>query len=209
MKENPRRSPEHYAVGKFSNPKRIFFFQSPQRAVLDLGDKMIRVKVDNASALAALQRINAGTIRSRLTGAVQQTLQDARAEGSRRVQARFVRDFATDKMKVRVRGLRGSLSVSDRRHSLTKFIVNPSTRPPHNPSGGLKVTVRRGEVETLPHAFIGRGQVFERIGRARKPIKRWTGPSGANELGSKHIAPQIEARIGQHIQQEIERAIML
>lgn len=170
---------------------------------------MIQIKVDNASALAALQRINGGSIRSRLTAAVNQTLQDARAEGSRRVQARFVRDFASDKMKLKVSGLRGSLSVSDRRHSLTKFIVNPSTRPPHNPPGGLRVTVRCGEVETLPHAFIGRGQVFERIGRPRKPIRRWTGPSGAQELGSRHIAPQIENRIGQHIQRELERAIMI
>ena len=170
---------------------------------------MIQVKVDNAQALAALQRINVGTIRSRLTSAVSRTLQDARAEGSRRVQARFVRDFASDKMKLKVSGLRGSLSVSDRRHSLTKFVVNPSTRPPHNPPGGLRVTVRRGEVETLPHAFIGRGQVFERIGRARKPLKRWTGPAGSQELGSKHIAPQIENRIGQHIQRELERAIAL
>lgn len=170
---------------------------------------MIQVKVDNAQALAALQRINVGTIRSRLTSAVSRTLQDARAEGSRRVQARFVRDFASDKMKLKASGLRGILSVSDRRHSLTKFVVNPSTRPPHNPPGGLKVTVRRGEVETLPHAFIGRGQVFERIGRARKPLKRWTGPAGSQELGSKHIAPQIENRIGQHIQRELERAIAL
>ena len=170
---------------------------------------MIQVKVDNAAALAALQKINADSIRSRLAGAVQKTLQDAKAEGSKRVKARFVRDFATDKMKLKVSGLRGSLSVSDRRHSLTKFIVNPNTRPPHNPPGGLRVTVRRGEVETLPHAFIGRGQVFERVGRPRKPIRRWTGPSGAQELGSKKIAPQIENRIGQHIQQEIEKAIAL
>ena len=167
---------------------------------------MIRVKVDNAAARAALQSINVGSIRSRLTSAVQKTLNDAKSEGSRRVRARFVRDFATDKMKLKVSGLRGSLSVSDRRHSLTKFIVNPNTRPPHNPAGGIRVTVRRGEVETLPHAFIGRGQVFERVGRPRKPIRRLLGPGGANELGSKKIAPQIEQRIGQHIQQELERS---
>ena len=131
---------------------------------------MLQVRVDNASALAALQRISVGTIRSRLTGAVQQTLQDAKSEGSRRVQARFVRDFATDKMKVKVSGLRGSLSVSDRRHSLTQFVVNPNTRPPHNPPGGIRATVRRGEVEVLPHAFIGKGQVFERVGRPRLPL---------------------------------------
>ena len=170
---------------------------------------MIQVKVDNASALAALQKINVGSIRSRLTGAVQRTLQDAKSEGSRRVRARFVRDFATDKMKLTIRSLRGRLSVADKRHSLSDFYVFPNTRPPHNPIGGLSVYVRRAFLEKLPHAFIGRNLVFERAGRARKPIRRWTGPSGAQELGSKHIAPQIENRIGQHIQQEIERAIAL
>lgn len=170
---------------------------------------MIQVKVDSAQALAALQKINVGAIRGRLTGAVRKTLDEARREGTRRVRARFVKDFASPKMRVRVSGLRGSLSVKDKGHGLTKFRVVPSTRPPHNPAGGLQVWVKRSAVEVLPHAFIGRGQVWEREGKPRLPIRRLTGPSGAGELNSRVIAPQIENLIGRRIQQEMERAIAL
>lgn len=164
---------------------------------------MIEIRVDAAQALTALQRANIGGMRSRIESAVSRTLEDARAEATRRVNARFVRDYATPVMKVKASGLNGTLSATDRRHSLTSFIVNPSTRPPHNPPGGLHVKVRRADNERLPRAFIGRGQAFERVGRARTPLRRLTGPSGSQELGSKHIAPQLESRIARRIEQEL------
>lgn len=167
---------------------------------------MIQVKVDNRAALAALSALNPARIRSRLQGAVQSTLQDAKSFATAKLNARYVRpDFATSNMQLKAAGLNGTLSVSDRRHSLTQFVVNPNTRPPHNPPGGLRIKVRRADNETLPHAFIGRGQAFERAGRSRLPLRRLTGPSGSQMLGSKHIAPQVEQRIAQHIQSELGR----
>ena len=167
---------------------------------------MIQVKVDNRAALVALNAINPARIRSRLQGAVKNTLADAKSFAAQKLNARYVRpDFATNNMKLKASGLNGSLSVSDKRHGLTQFIVNPNSRPPHNPPGGLHVKVRRADNESLPHAFIGRGQAFERVGKSRLPLRRLTGPSGSQMLGSKHIAPQVEARIAQHIQSELER----
>lgn len=167
---------------------------------------MIQVKVDNKAALAALAAINPARIRSRLKGAVRKTLDDAKSFATAKLNARYVRpDFATSNMKLKVAGLNGSLSVSDKRHGLTQFVVNPNTRPPHNPPGGLNVKVRRADNERLPHAFIGRGQAFERVGKSRLPLRRLTGPSGSQMLGSKHIAPQVESRIAQHIQSELGR----
>ena len=164
------------------------------------------VRVDARAALAALQALNPARIRSRLQGAVQKTLTDAKNLATQKLNARYTRpDFATNKMKLKASGLNGSLSVSDKRHGLTQYVVNPNTRPPHNPAGGLHVKVRRADNETLPHAFIGRGQAFERVGKSRLPLRRLTGPSGAQMLGSKHIAPQVEARIAHKIQSELER----
>ena len=165
---------------------------------------MIQVKVDNRAALAALGAINPARIKSRLQGAVRKTLDDAKSFATAKLNARYVRpDFATSNMKLKVGGLNGSLSVSDRRHGLTQFVVNPNSRPPHRPPGGLHVKVRRADNEQMPHAFIGRGQAFERVGKSRLPLRRLTGPSGAQMLGSKHIAPQVESRIAQHIQSEL------
>lgn len=167
---------------------------------------MIQISVDNRAALAALNAINPARIRSRLQGAVRKTLDDAKSFATQKLNARYVRpDFATSNMKLKVAGLNGSLSVSDKRHGLTQFVVNPNTRPPNNPVGGLHVKVRRADNETLPHAFIGRGQAFERVGKNRLPLRRLTGPSGSQMLGSKHIAPQVESRIAQHIQSELGR----
>lgn len=170
---------------------------------------MITVKVDNASALAGLNKINPAQIRSRLQGAVQRTLTQARAEATARVNARFTRDYATPVMKVTASGLRGKLSAKDRRHSLATFLHKPASRPPHKPPGGITAYVRRGVAENYSHAFIGRGQIFERVGRSRLPLKRHLGAGGANELGSRHVAPQVERLIGQRIEQELERAITL
>lgn len=167
---------------------------------------MIQVTVDNRAALAALQALNPARIRSRLQGAVRKTLDDAKSFATAKLNARYTRpDFATSNMKLKVAGLNGSLSVSDKRHGLTQYVVNPNTRPPHNPPGGLTAKVRRADNERLPHAFIGRGQAFERVGKSRLPLRRLTGPSGAQMLGSKHIAPQVESRIAQHIQSELGR----
>ena len=164
------------------------------------------IHVNNRAALAALQAINPARIRSSLQGAVQSTLQDAKSFATAKLNARYVRpDFATNNMQLKTAGLNGSLFVSDKRHGLTQFIVNPHSRPPNNPAGGLRVKVRRADNEQLPHAFIGRGQAFERVGKTRLPLRRLTGPSGAQMLGSNHIAPQVEARIAQHIQSELER----
>lgn len=168
---------------------------------------MITVKVDNAQALAGLNRINPAQIRSRLQGAVQRTLTQARAEATARVNARFTRDYATPCMKVKASGLKGSLSAKDRRHSLATFLHKPASRPPHKPPGGITAWPRRGVAENLPHAFIGRGQIFERVGRSRLPLKRHLGPGGANELNSRHVAPQVERLIGQRIEQELEMII--
>ena len=162
---------------------------------------MIQVNVNYHAALAALATINPSAFKSKLQGAVRTALFAAETLATSKLNARYTRpDFATNKMKLEVSGLRGTLSVKDPRHSLARFHVKPSTRPPHNPPGGIAVQVRRGQVEHFPKAFIGKGQVFERVSKPRLPIRRLTGPSGAQMFGSKHIAPLVEQRIANKIQ---------
>ena len=165
---------------------------------------MIKIKVDNTQALAGLQQIKAAQMKMRLTRAVRTTLKEAKTTATAAVNARFTKDFATGKMKVKASGLNGSLSAKDRRRSITRFKVTPKSRPPHNPPGGITAYVRKGEAENLPQAFIGRGQVFERTGQPRLPIFSHKGAGGANELSSSRVKPKVERVIEARLQKELE-----
>ncbi|MBR4903708.1 MAG: hypothetical protein IKZ53_03480 [Selenomonadaceae bacterium] len=164
---------------------------------------MIKIKVDTAQAVAGLNKINAAQIRSRLQAAIRSSLEQSKSIATQRVSARFTRDFATPLIKIKSSGLNGSLSVTDRRHSLSRFPHQPSSRINPQPPGGVTAQVRRGQSENYPRAFIGRGQIFERVGRPRVPLKRHLGAGGANELGSSRVAPFVERKIGERIEREL------
>ncbi|MBR4153381.1 MAG: hypothetical protein IKT98_10540 [Selenomonadaceae bacterium] len=168
---------------------------------------MIQIKVDNASALAGLNSINPAQIRNRLKTAVQRTLEQSKSKAATFVNQRFTRDMTQGKIKVKASGLSGSLSATDKRHSLSLFPHNPASRINPQPAGGVTAYVRKGVAENHPRAFIGRGQVFERIGRPRLPLMRYLGAGAANELGSSHVAPKLERFIGQRIEQEMGHLI--
>lgn len=165
---------------------------------------MIRIKVDNTQALAGLQQIKAAQMKMRLTRAVRATLKEAKKTASSAVKARFTKDFATGKMKVKASGLRGSLSAKDKRRSLSRFPHRPATRINPQPPGGVTAQVRRGQSENLPRAFIAKGQVFERTGQSRLPIFSHKGAGAANELGSSRVKPKVERVIEARLQKELE-----
>lgn len=50
---------------------------------------MIRIKIDAASALAALAALNGGALRGRLRQAVKNTMSDGRTEAKNRIEQRY------------------------------------------------------------------------------------------------------------------------
>lgn len=123
------------------------------------------------AAVAGLGKI--ATPRQKITQAIRQTLRETKSESQKLVNARYVRRITPlGKISARASGLSGSLKISGGRNLIKKFKLSPSTRPPHNPPGGLHVQVVKGQGGYLRRAFVNRGGVvFEREGRSRLPIR--------------------------------------
>lgn len=161
---------------------------------------MIKVSVDNASALAALAASN---LRGRLQQAVKNTMSDGRAEAKSKIEQRYTAKspLSLGKVSMRTSRLNGRLTFSGKRNALKRFILRPSTRPPHRPPGGLFVQVVRSSGGNLPHAFIGLGTVFERLGKSRLPIKHISTISlpGMSKAVSSSIVSRMKARLAKEL----------
>ena len=132
---------------------------------------MIRVEVDASRAdVSNLPK----EIEQRVRLAIRRSVKVGKSEARERIKARYTArsPMRLGKMRSQIGGLTGSIVFSGSRNRLPLFNIKPRTRPPHRPSGGISVQVVRGSGGRLPHAFIGKGQVFERVGRSRLPIRR-------------------------------------
>ena len=135
---------------------------------------MITITVDNAAALAGLAEINPAQIQSKMRGAVRRTLKAGKLEARGRIVARYTArsPLSLGKTASKVSGLNGSLTFSGKRNEVRRFIYRPSTRPPHNPPGGIFVQIVKGHGGYLPRGFIGDGRLWERHGHDRTQIHR-------------------------------------
>ena len=168
---------------------------------------MIKVSVDAASALAAVAALNVGALRGRLRQAVKNTMSDGRTEAKNRIEQRYTAKspLSLGKVSMRTSGLTGRLTFSGKRNALKRFILRPNTRPPHRPPGGLFVQVVRGSGGNLPHAFIGRGTVFERLGKSRLPIKHID--TLALPGMAKAVSSQVVSRMERRLKVELDNAL--
>lgn len=163
----------------------------------------IRIReTGTAAAIASLPDVPA--LRSRITQAIRLTIKDGKSEGSSLVKRRYTARsmLSLGKIKMRTTGLKGTLTISGGRNKIKLFKLNPSTRPPHNPPGGLHVQIVRGQGGSLAHAFVNRGgAVLERTGRARLPLRRLNTvslPGAFSRVGDKlmsSMASKLQTRL--------------
>lgn len=153
------------------------------------------------SAIAALEQINLGGLRQRLTGAVRRTLQDARQYGRDKVTQRYTARNAGNmgSQRLKASGLSGSLSIGGRRNQLKKFIISPRSRPKRMPAGGVYAQVVRGQGGQIRRAFLQRnGGVYERTGTSRFPIRqlKTISATGMWKAVSSPVVARMSARLG-------------
>lgn len=157
------------------------------------------------SAVQRLENFNSGRLQRALTQAVRKTLRAAKTDAGARVAARYT--IATGKVtksiKIKAAGLSGSMTSSGGRNPLPYFILRPKRRLKRPPKGGLYAQVVHGQGGMLSRAFIHNGQPFERVGRARLPIRKLNTVSNPGMLShptvSKFIVQNMERRIGDEI----------
>ena len=165
---------------------------------------MITIQVDNAAALAALEQINVGTIQSRLGSAVRRTIQAGKSEARARIIARYTakNPLSLGKVSTKIGGLRGSLTFGGRRNQLKKFNINPRRRINPAPAGGVFAQVVKGQGGSLSHAFLMKsGNVFERVGRERFPIK------SIKTIALSGMAKAVAAQVVRKMDSELERSL--
>lgn len=145
-------------------------------------------------------------VRGKVTQAIRQAIRAGKSEGKQLSDARYVRKISPlGKIATRTSGLRGEIKISGARNLIKHFKLSPSTRPPHNPSGGLSVQILRGGGGQLPHAFVNRrGVVFERTGSGRKlrHLSTVSLPGAWEVIGSK-----VEAALINHLEKNLEEIV--
>ncbi|MBD3878215.1 MAG: hypothetical protein SR1Q5_00815 [Quinella sp. 1Q5] len=149
-----------------------------------------------------VQTLDPSRIKPRLTAAIRKALKEGKSLGDKEVKARYIRDLKPmGKIRSRAAGLMGYLKISGSRNLIKRFRVTPSTRPPHRPLGGLFVQIVRGQGGMLPHAFIGKGDVWERTGRERHKIHRLTTVSLPGGWG--RVSAKVEEAIARHLEKNL------
>jgi len=161
-------------------------------------------------AIQRLSQVDEGKLRRALRSAVMRTLRGARKDAGTKIKQRYTiaAGKVTRTIKLRAMGLSGEMTSSGPRNQLPWFVVRPRSRPKKMPPGGVFVMNVRGQGGFLRHAFLQKnGQVYERVGRPRFPIRRLSGPSAPGMLSSPQVAPfivrKMEERLGINIEHEV------
>lgn len=145
-------------------------------------------------------------VKERFTRAIRLALRAGKAHGSGRVKSRYTakNPLSLGSIRIRASGMQGEMRISGARNLIKKFRLSPSTRPPHNPPGGLFVQIVHGQGGWLRHAFLGmkRPGVYERTSKKKYPIKRLNTLSLAGMFSyfgdeiSNEMLKRLEAEIG-------------
>lgn len=167
----------------------------------------VQIRIRPRGHLEAAQSLEGRQIKSRLTQAIRKSLQEGKRSGKGLTDPRYTTTISKlGKITSRASGLRGQLKVSGSRNLIKRFKLSPSSRPPHNPPGGLHIQVVRGQGGVLPHAFVNRaGLVFERTGRSRLPIRHLNTVSLAGAWS--RVSAKVEAAISHHLEKNLEAII--
>lgn len=161
-------------------------------------------------AINRLKNVDEGKLRRAIRSAVLRTLRGARKDAGTKIKQRYTiaAGRVTRTIKLRAMGLGGEMTSSGSRNKLSNFVLRPRSRPKRMPAGGVFVMNVRGQGGHLRRGFIQKnGEPYERVGRSRFPIRRFTGPSAPGMLSSppvsSFIVARMEERLGVNLEHEI------
>ena len=151
-----------------------------------------------------------GALEKAAKRAVGRTLRGGKKDAGTKVKQRYTikAGEVIRTIKLAQHGLSGEMTSKGRKNPLPKFITRPRKRPRKMPAGGVFAQNIRGQGGNLLHAFLQKsGNVYERVGRSRFPIRHLKGPSAPGMLGNPHVGPHIENKMFQRLQVNLDHAI--
>lgn len=165
----------------------------------------MEIRITQQGLDSAGEILPSSALRGKITKAIRATIKDGKTEGQSLVEQRYTARsmLRLGRVKSRTSGLSGKLTISGRSNLIKRFKLTPSTRPPHNPPGGLFVQVVKGQGGFLRHAFVNRrGVVLERTGKGRLPIRHLSTVSlpGAFEF----FGDKLESKMAKRLQARLE-----
>lgn len=142
--------------------------------------------------------------------AVVRTLRGGRQDAARKVGQRYTIKVGevTKTIRVKSSGLSGEMTSRGPRNPLKKFRLRPRSRPRRMPAGGVFVQNVKGQGGFIRRGFLKRnGNVYERVGRPRFPLRHLKGPSAPGMLGNPHVGPFIEQKMFERMQINLDHAM--
>lgn len=152
-------------------------------------------------AIERLSRSPSGLDRA-IRSAVRRTLRGGKKDAGTKVKQRYTIKAGEVIRTIRLKqsGFSGSMTSSGSRNPLKKFMIRPRSRPRKMPAGGVFAMNVIGQGGQIRRAFLMRsGNVFERVGRSRYPIKPITGPAAPGMLSSPPVSSFIVAHMSQRL----------
>lgn len=159
------------------------------------------------AALKMLEKFNDEKLRRALRIAVNRTLKGAQKDAGTKIKERYTINagHVTSTIRLKSSGLSGAMTSTGGRNKLSRFLLRPKSRPRRMPSGGVFVQNVKGQGGYLRRGFLQRnGEPYERVGTARFPIRRFTGPSAPGMLSS----PPVSSYIVAHMRERLEINVM-
>ena len=174
---------------------------------------MITIHIDpppNLDSVAARLAHIPGALERAGRQTVIRTLRGGKQDAARKVGQRYTIKVGevTKTIRLKSSGLSGEMTSRGSRNPLKKFRLSPRRRLRRMPPGGVHVENVRGQGGFIRRGFLQRsGNLYERVGKPRFPIKQLRGPSAPGMIGNPIVGPYIESRMFERMQINLDHAM--
>lgn len=146
--------------------------------------------------------------------AMNRTIQSVRTEASRQVRASYTVKANDFKQHVKIKkatpkDLEAQFSGTSLKQtmSLSHFKIQPRTDTTGNKRRPVKVTIKKGSPFKVEKGFVWNGNVYQREGRDRLPIKVMSGPTVPRMLNNDEIIQKLRVKAQETFIKRLEHEI--
>jgi len=170
---------------------------------------MIRIRSSGAGEIRL-----GGNLERGISSAIRRSLTAVKKEIGIKIKHRYTiaAGAVTRTITIKSSGMSGELRSSGGKNPLERFKIKPRRRLKKPPAGGVFAENVRGEGGYIRRGFLQKnGGVYERLSKARFPLKKFSGPSAPGMLSSTPVSTfviaKLEEKLAKNLQQVLGAAI--